>query len=136
MQLVYTSASLLLHLCPAQGLLRLGWQAGVSSAGFLQGLTAAVTLTHAQGVRHWLTLNHHVYPLAPAEQLCLQEHALLPLHQSTLQRVAIVLPPRAFGGPGYDSLIADSRALVSYQLEYFPGIVPARQWLQGGGDGV
>ena len=118
--LVYASESLQLHLFPEQALLRLRWRLGVTTEGFHQGLIAAVSVTQAQRLRNWVTLNHHVYPLGPAEQLWLQEHALLPLDRGSLRQVAIVLPAAAFRVSAHESLVASSRALVSYQIDYFP----------------
>ena len=130
MFLAYASASLYLYL--DHRVLHLRWRAGVTGAGFAQGLTAATTLTQAHQLQGWVTLNHHVYPLAPAEQLCLQQQALLPLHQTSLQRVAIILPAAAFQGTPHESLITACRPLVSYQIQYFSRLAPACRWVQTG----
>ncbi|WP_324680211.1 hypothetical protein [Hymenobacter sp. GOD-10R] len=132
MQLVYASASLQLQLCPAQELLYLDWQPGVSSEGFRQGLTAAVLTTRGQRLRGWITQNQHVYPLAPAEQLWLLEHGLLALHHSTLQCVAVVVPADAFQECAPESLIRSTRSLVSYAIDYFPTLADAESWVHAG----
>ena len=127
----YASTSLHLRLCADQQLLHLAWQPGATPAGFQQGVTAAVALTHAQALRGWLTDNAHVYPLPPPQQLWQQEHALLPLNHSSLQRVAIVLPAAGCSATP-ESLIRLSRPLVSYQINYFAALPPAWRWVMGG----
>ena len=115
-------------LWPEHELLYLDWQPGVTPAGFRQGLIAAVTLTRVQALRRWITDNAHVYPLPPAEQLWLQEHVLLSLNHSSLQRVAIVVPaalPRVVP----ESLIRSSRSLVSYEIKYFSTQADAFHWV-------
>ncbi|MCA8832129.1 hypothetical protein LF252_15980 [Hymenobacter sp. BT728] len=113
----------------AASFLRAAWVAGQPLERFRPALEALTQFSREQHVTRWLIDMHNIPPLGSAEQAWIGQEWFADMARTSVQQLALVLPPDMHNYLVATTPVHDANLQLSFELHFFTDVASAFHWL-------